>query len=458
MKKVLVSFVLGVVAFTPLVSRAQADFGSAEDYLVSHANDPWSTMALTVLGASSIPTNYLKSVSGQTAIEYAAPILAITGLDEDPRTFGDTDYVAALKAFDTNNQIGDEDTVNDDIFGLLALVSAGLDDSDPVVADAQTFILDHQDSNGGWGFSTSGGTDSNMTASAIVALIASGVDDSDSVILNGLNYLLTTQNDDGGFTYDPESPWGTASDSSSTAWVIWALNAASIDPASWIKSDHTPTEYLESNQTPGGYFSYQTGSPEDSFSAITTAYAVIALEGETLPLNIFTAPDSFALEYTAGANGNISGVALQTVNPEADGSTVTAVAEAGFHFVKWSDGLLTASRTDIHVTTDITVTASFAKNSSGGSSGGRIAPPVTDPEPTGQVLGSITFPTGTLVKTADNPTVYIVENNKFRPFSSEKIFLAYNLKFSDVQITGMDMITGDNLGAIMDYPDGTPHE
>ena len=51
------------------------------------------------------------------------------------------------------------------------------------------------------------------------------------------------------------------------------------------------------------------------------------------------------LDLHAGANGTITGTSPQTVNHGADGSEVTAVANAGYHFVDWSDGVLTAART-----------------------------------------------------------------------------------------------------------------
>ncbi|MFA5107733.1 MAG: M14-type cytosolic carboxypeptidase, partial [Patescibacteria group bacterium] len=72
--------------------------------------------------------------------------------------------------------------------------------------------------------------------------------------------------------------------------------------------------------------------------------------------------DTFTLTYTAGANGTITGTTPQTVNYGADGTEVTAVPATGYHFTSWSDGVLTAARTDTNVTDDITVTASFAIN------------------------------------------------------------------------------------------------
>ncbi|RIE14813.1 DUF1566 domain-containing protein, partial [Candidatus Cryosericum hinesii] len=70
--------------------------------------------------------------------------------------------------------------------------------------------------------------------------------------------------------------------------------------------------------------------------------------------------DTFTLAYTAGANGTITGTSPQTVNYGTDGAQVTATPSTGYHFVKWSDDVATAARTDIHVTANISVTATFA--------------------------------------------------------------------------------------------------
>ena len=56
--------------------------------------------------------------------------------------------------------------------------------------------------------------------------------------------------------------------------------------------------------------------------------------------------------------------------------------DTGYHFVDWSDGVLTAARTDTNVTANITVTANFAINTytltytagAGGTITGIIAP------------------------------------------------------------------------------------
>ena len=72
------------------------------------------------------------------------------------------------------------------------------------------------------------------------------------------------------------------------------------------------------------------------------------------------APDTFTLTYSAGAGGSITGVSPQTVAYGEDGTLVTAVPNTGFHFVDWSDGVLTAARTDLDITANLSVTANFA--------------------------------------------------------------------------------------------------
>lgn len=69
--------------------------------------------------------------------------------------------------------------------------------------------------------------------------------------------------------------------------------------------------------------------------------------------------NTFTLTYTAGDNGSITGAASQTVDQGKDGTEVTAVANEGYHFAGWSDGVATASRTDTNVQGNVNVTASF---------------------------------------------------------------------------------------------------
>lgn len=73
-------------------------------------------------------------------------------------------------------------------------------------------------------------------------------------------------------------------------------------------------------------------------------------------------PLIYRLNYTASPGGKIVGVASQTVSYGEDGSPVTAEADPGYHFVRWSDGKTHAVRTDTNVTSDLNVSAVFDPN------------------------------------------------------------------------------------------------
>ena len=68
----------------------------------------------------------------------------------------------------------------------------------------------------------------------------------------------------------------------------------------------------------------------------------------------------YTLTYTAGAGGTIEGEAVQSVLGGDSGTAVTAVPNEGYAFVRWSDGVITATRTDTDVAGNISVTAEFA--------------------------------------------------------------------------------------------------
>jgi hypothetical protein len=71
---------------------------------------------------------------------------------------------------------------------------------------------------------------------------------------------------------------------------------------------------------------------------------------------------SFILSYSAGANGSLTGSTTQAVNFGTNGTAVTAIPDVGYHFTSWSDGVLTAERTDLNIAGDISVSASFSVN------------------------------------------------------------------------------------------------
>ena len=124
-------------------------------------------------------------------------------------------------------------------------------------------------------------------------------------------------------------------------------------PISIIATPDTATGYHFDNWT------VTTGLATIASSAAATT--TVTLTGDATVTANF-AINTYALTYTAGLNGSITGEKTQAVSHGADGTEVTAVPNAGYHFVKWSDDLTTESRTETDVTGNKAVTASFSIN------------------------------------------------------------------------------------------------
>lgn len=284
------SFLVGLAALTVifLPSFVSAGVPEAVTYLQSQTQDAWTTMALAAAGQTGMPTAHLTSVSGDLANDYAKAILALTAAGQNPTTFGNIDYIAKLKSYYNNNQMGDVSLLNDDIWSILALASVYQADSNEAIA-AKNFLIANQNVDGGWGYNVGGASDTNDTSAAIMALMEVGVSASDSIIAKAVVYLRSAQNNDGGFTYDPGSLWGTDSDSGSDAWVISALYKIGQDPASWAKGTSSPLTNLRSLQDSDGGFWWIAGESEYNNKTMTP-YAVIALSSKSFPVGYYHIP------------------------------------------------------------------------------------------------------------------------------------------------------------------------
>ena len=231
-------------------------------------------------GANSI-IDYLRNSSGSLgdiATDWARSILAITAAGENPRDFGGVDYVGRLKGYYNNNQIGSVNLLNDDFWGVLALISAGESQSSAIITDSVNFIKDNQDvTDHGWSHGVGGASGSDNTAAAVMALIAGGEDAGSEVILNALAYLKTQQQNSGGF--QSEGSTNSAVDS----WVINAIVATGQSPTggNWVKNGNNPVGHLLSLQIADCSFNWTVSlrsNPE-----WLTAYAIPALLGQSYP-------------------------------------------------------------------------------------------------------------------------------------------------------------------------------
>jgi hypothetical protein len=126
------------------------------------------------------------------------------------------------------------------------------------------------------------------------------------------------------------------------------------------------------------FYSTESGNPANDFYVVLRHHSSSAPGQPTDPVqpepndpndpNEPTEPTdptplpAYNITYSAAEGGRIHGTTQQTLSAGANGSPVTAIANPGYRFVTWSDGLSTATRTATDVKADLQVTAQFRRN------------------------------------------------------------------------------------------------
>jgi hypothetical protein len=251
-------------------------------YLSSVQSSDWAVMGLSALGQTPTNINFLKTIDGASANDYATYILALTSLGIDPRYYGNENLVESLRQKESLGQIGDNSLLNDDIFGLLALISSGVPASNSLITSEVSYIKNHQLSDGSWDFATTSTAGSvDMTAMGIMALRAAGSGVSDPALIKAVGYLANSQKDDGGW---PLLPGGT-SNTESTAWVLSALYNLGDNPDFWAPVDASPVDYLLAQIQSDGHAGFDaTTQSITGRTPVTTSYTAIALSGKYYPV------------------------------------------------------------------------------------------------------------------------------------------------------------------------------
>ena len=159
------------------------------------------------------------------------------------------------------------------------LGSLSLRDSVPSLA--VTTLEGMVQSDGGWEWQPTFGSDTNTTALVIQALLETGESPSSTLITNALAYLKSAQQSDGGIAYTPTT---SGSDADSSAYTVMAIQAAGGNPTSadWTKSGNTPISYLLSLQLSNGSFEWQKGL---GANLLATDQTITALLGDGYQLN-----------------------------------------------------------------------------------------------------------------------------------------------------------------------------
>ncbi|MBP9749348.1 MAG: hypothetical protein KBD21_01280 [Candidatus Pacebacteria bacterium] len=237
----------------------------------------WAAIAFAAAGTGTVKIReYLqKEVSPVMSItDHERRAMALMALDISPYNGTGVDHIAAIRSHFKEDQYGDPQRVNDDIFALVVLERAGYRVGDAHIDKTLAFIVRSQGESGAWDESI------DLTAAAIQALVpyraAPGVE---AALVKAEKYLRRMQKSDGGF-----------GDVFATTWVLQAIDALGMTPADWKTGGKTPLTYLaKAQQADGGVL---MASEATTTRVWVTAYAIPAALSMTWRevLHAFSAP------------------------------------------------------------------------------------------------------------------------------------------------------------------------
>ncbi len=203
-----------------------------------------------------------------------------------------------------------------------------------------------------------------------------------AVGLSKTGYTFSKWKDGGNVEYLPGDTY-TVINSAVTLTAQWTLNSYSVNFTAGAHGSIVGTN--PQNIDHGSSSSQVTAVPDAHYhfvnwsDASTVNPRAISSVETTTSLTASFVIDTYTATYSAASNGSISGSISQTVNYGESATSVTASPDPNYHFISWSDGILTATRLDIALTSSISKTANFAVdvhaitfNANGGSGGSTI--------------------------------------------------------------------------------------
>jgi hypothetical protein len=251
---------------SPDVSRALQFLAAQQEADGSFGGDMYTDWAAIALADGSEDrardkiTDYLREdrITSSNVTDYERRAMALEALGINPYTGTSVNYIQKIAdAFD-GTQIGSSNLVNDDVFALFPLISAGYRTSDDIIEKTAAFIISEQEGNGSWKGSV------DMTAAAIQALVlVKSLPEVNGSIAKAREYLQSRQRSDGGF-----------GSGFSTSWALQAIYALGESGSDWLKNDKTPEDYLYSLQQGDG--GMEAVSTDASTRIWATAYAIPA--------------------------------------------------------------------------------------------------------------------------------------------------------------------------------------
>lgn len=272
---------------TPAVpTQNTLDLGSSFTYLRNNYNQvapngqDWIALALGTNGQTS-PTN---TTSSSETLDLARNILAKASQGTDRQAL-----ISKLESNFSNNQFGEANQINNDMFAVLAVQS-----TDPSWLTSHSGVFQtlaaSQRQDGSFGFSTTSDADVDLTAAALWSLKLAPQNEN-TAVNKAFGYLEKAKHSDGSFGFTV----GATSNIPSTSW-------ASIAYTAFGKDDSTTITYLKNARQADGTWFF--GGQSD---VLSTAYAVMALAQKPLPILMTNMPTNSPISSTPTSTPTSSG-------------------------------------------------------------------------------------------------------------------------------------------------------
>jgi len=236
--------------------------------------------------------------------------------------------------------------INDDIFGLIALLSAGTDIAENIIQDIIKTITEDQTVDGA--FTWDGWPGADITGGAVNTLKYArnkGINLDETIFTKAKNYLKTQQLDDGGWGY-------FSSDALTTSWAIMGISSLNESQTDWFKDNKNPWNILIETLNNSGY--YEPNWAPGTTDWFATKHGVPALLGQSWPIE-----PRFSQNQYSGANPNFEQL---NNNTSSTTSTVT-IPTTTIIFTTSTVSSSTAITTTSTILISITASSSVATTS-----------------------------------------------------------------------------------------------
>ena len=298
--------------------NSDGGFGATLDYPSSPAITGWVMLGLEAAGRNprdvrsggETPVSYLRSQIGRLRSpgDLERTILALHGAGLDPRAFGGTDLVAALRSKrGRDGSVAGQ--VNLTAFFVLAMRAAGAGSGD--LGRPIRWLRGAQNRDGGWGFRPEAPSDPDSTGAALQALGAAAANGAASA--DGVAWLRRAQRGGGGYALATNG----VVNAQSTAWAVQGLVAA----GGGGEAIRRALDHLARLRASDGHYRYSRSS--DQTPVWVTAQALVAVERRPFPLAAVARRPGGG---SADRSSSPSGAGAATAPPSSPGLTGPTVS------------------------------------------------------------------------------------------------------------------------------------